>query len=199
MIAAGLLIAGAPATAVMYSCRDASGAPLLQSSTDGCVTEICEIKANGGKDCEETKAQRTMRESREQRESECKTTRRRAMLKELTLLDRFRKRGDIDTERDKELAANRRDIDSARQEQERTRRTLAQLTTQAEFYGPKHPMPGKLRDDIAYNTKHLEELGARQSKAEADTGRINEHYDELLKHYDRLLKDEYEHVPCDGD
>ena len=104
LVFAGLLIACLPANANMYSCKDIKGARLVQNSPDGCVSEVCEIKANGTKDCAETKEQRQEREEKEKKKHDCEKKIRDELLKAYGFLDRYPKRENIDNERDRKLA-----------------------------------------------------------------------------------------------
>jgi|SRR5450631_379193 len=198
LIASCLFFAWTYSRANSYSCRDAAGSPLLQSSTDGCASDICEIKDSGAKICEETKEQRKERETAENLDADCRAKRREGMLKDFGFLDKFPKREDIDIKRDKALANNNQYLIAAKGRRDAIREKLARFRTEAEFYGPNHPIPGELKADIEFNAKRLVELEADVTNAEAATKQINSDSDGLLKRYDKLMKHEFDPVPCES-
>jgi len=198
-----LFAAELPANAnTFFSCKDLKGKLLFGSSTpEGCVGEICETQPNGVRKClppPETPEQRSKREAKEKKRRDCEKKARDSLLDDFGFLDRYPRRENIEVERDREIAKQRKRIRDANERRDLLRDKEARLEKEAEFYGPKHPMPDELRADIDSNRKVLDAQEALVLTYEKEMNELNETYDKMAKRREEILLDHVGPVHCEN-
>ena len=191
-----------PTNANTFSCKDSNGKPLLGSSPpSGCVGEICETQPNGARECRpppETAEQRAKREAEEKKKRDCEKKFRDTQLDAFGFLDRYQRREDIEDERDREIVKQQEKIEVAKQRRDSLRDKVASLERDAEFYGPKHPMPDELSADLNFNRNLLDKQETLVSTFENEMTELNQKYDRMVKRREDLLRRGVEPVSCDG-
>ena len=190
-----------PAYANTFSCTDSKGnTPFGSSPPEGCVGDICETQPNGVRKCTpppETPEQRSKREAEEKKRLDCAKKIRDRLLDDFRFLDRYPRREDIDEERYREIVKQQKSIQDAKERRDLLREKAARLEKEAEFYGPKHPMPDELRADIDSNRKVLDAQEALVSTYEKEMNELNQRYDKMVKRREELLRGHHEPVHCD--
>ena len=132
------------------------------------------------------------------KERDCKKKIRDGLLDAYAFLVRYPRSEDIEDERDREIVKTLRRIEEAKQRRETQQHKVVELEKNAEFYGPKHPMPDELRADIDFNRKLLGDEETDVSDFEKEMIQLNEKYDRMVKRREYLLRHGVEPVPCDG-
>jgi len=196
-----LFAAELPANANTFSCEDSKGKALFGSSPpEGCVGEICETQPNGVRTCRpppETPEQRNKREAEEKKRHECEKKIHDSLLDEFRFLDRYPRLEDIEVERDREIVKQQKRSREAKEGRDLLLERAARLEKEAEFYGPKYPMPDELRANIDSNRKVLDAQEALVSTYEKEMNELNKKYDQMVKRREELLRGHHERVPCD--
>jgi len=198
-----LLVVGIPAPVVAnsFSCKDAKGNQLFDSSPPpGCVGEICETKSNGATEClspPETAEQKEQREAKKKKKDACRKKMHDSFLDDLRFMDKYPRRAMIDQERDGRIATQQERINGAQARRKYLRDKAARLSQDADFYSPKHPMPPDLRADIEASRKLLVAQEALLARYESEMRDMNERYDQMLRRWDKLHRGEVEPVDCD--
>jgi hypothetical protein len=200
-VVAVLFAAEVPANTSTFSCKDSNGKPLLGSSPpEGCVGEICETQPNGARECRpppETPEQRKKREDKEKKKRDCEKKFRDTQLDAYGFLDKYQRREDIEVERDREIVKQLERINDAKQRRDWLRDRVASLERDAEFYGPKHPMPEELSANLSFNRQLLGKQEALVSTSENEMTELNKKYDRMVKRREDLLQRGVEPVSCD--
>lgn len=187
-----MLLIGAPASAGLYVCTDASGRtitsdrpppecanlPVREMRADGSVRRVIEPPL--------TEEQRRERAEKARREYEAKEARRSQARRDIALMETYATEDEIETMRQAALAGRQAVIERSKLrlkdfELERTR-----LANEAEFYAGRK-MPLKLERSIESNKALIQAEQRLISEMQVDMTRINSRFDAELQRFRELV------------
>lgn len=185
--------AGAADAQTVYTCRDANGRVLNeQFLPDQCVGEVCAINPLlGARSCwpaREADAEKKRRDAAAKRQRECSELARRRVREDLAFLERYASDEAIESERDRALGELQRRRGEATRQLDALKARQKRLDSEAEFYGPKHPMPKPLRDDIDSIRRLIDAQEAVAASLVKEIKQTNEKFDELRKRRHDLVE-----------
>ncbi len=187
-----MLLIGAPASAELYVCTDASGRtitsdrpprecanlPVREMRADGSVRRVIEPPL--------TEEQRRERAEKARREYEAKEARRSQARRDIALMETYATEEEIEVMRQSALAGRQAVIERSKLRLKEFELERTRLTNEAEFYATRK-MPHKLERSIESNKDLIQAEQRLISDMQVDMARINSRFDAELQRFRELV------------
>jgi len=187
-----MLLVGAPASAELYVCTDASGRtltadrpprecanlPVREMRADGSVRRVIEPPL--------TEEQRRERAEKARREYEAKEARRSQARRDIALMETYATEEEIEVMRQSALAGRQAVIERSKLRLKEFELERTRLANEAEFYASRK-MPHKLERSIESNKALIQAEQRLISEMQVDMTRINGRFDAELQRFRELV------------